>query len=110
MKQFQIDIQRVLTDRDYLETVTNMNIITVEHIRWQPGQFHNLNTQAHDDVTACIMLQDRQIGHYVEFNKQPVTNWQAGQGYVWENTISVNAVTAGFGSWYVLLIKGSYKK
>lgn len=55
---------------------------------------------------AVIFLADWQSGHYLEVSGQPVTNWSAGEGVIWQNDVEHLAANVGHTDRFTLQITG----
>lgn len=96
----------------------NMEIVTISTICQQPGNiipwhrdtFYQIN-QRHPNRTetkirANIYLEDWKMGHFIQYNDQVDTHWQAGQGFIWDNSILHLGANAGIENKYTMQVSG----
>lgn len=71
-------------------------------------KIHNIN-DINNIVRAVVFMEDWQTGHYFEINDQGVTNWRAGDYYIWRGATPHAAANVGLTNRYTLQITGVLK-
>lgn len=57
-------------------------------------------------VRALILLEDWQLGHYLDIDNVAITDWKAGDYVVWTETCPHSAANIGIGDRYTLQLTG----
>jgi hypothetical protein len=99
-----------------------MEVVTVSSICQPPGNvvplhrdtFFKINQRYPDrtdlKVRANIYLEDWKIGHMIQYNEDnkwtTSSNWQKGEGFIWDSSIIHLSANAGFENKYTLQISG----
>lgn len=65
-----------------------------------------LQNQEHTIHRAVIFMEDWQSGHYLECAGNPITNWNAGDGVIWQYNTPHLAANLGFTPRYTLQVTG----
>ena len=78
----------------------------VDHYRRYREVF---NVESKDVVRILVMLEDWQPGHYLEIGNVGITNWIAGDYFVWENDVPHAASNIGIEDRYTLQITATKK-
>ena len=68
----------------------------------------NYDTEGKQIVRANIFLEDWKSGHYLEFDKDPCTNWKANEGFVISEEVTHLSANAGLENKYTVQISGFY--
>ena len=96
----------------------NMEVITVSSIKQNPGcvipihkdEFYQIKKRFPDrkeiKVRALIFLEDWKLGHFVQYQDTVVSNWSAGQGWIWDNQVLHLSSNAGMEPKYTLQVSG----
>ena len=107
-------------DYNLLSQRTGIDVKSVSVIMQQPGNiipihrdmFHmiksNYDTEGKQIVRANIFLEDWKSGHYLEFDKDPCTNWKANEGFVISEEVTHLSANAGLENKYTVQISGFY--
>ena len=56
---------------------------------------------------ANIFMEDRKPGHFIEINNKIISDWTAGEGYIWDNDIEHISANAGSEPKYTLQVTGT---
>ena len=108
------------TQLDYEEIGSQLGIevITVSTICQPPGNiipihrdtFYLINqrypTRTDLKVRANIYLEDWKLGHFVQYNNEISTHWNAGEGLLWDSSILHLSANAGMQNKYTLQVSG----
>ena len=108
------------TQLDYEEigSQLGMEVITVSTICQPPGNiipihrdtFYLINqrypTRTDLKVRANIYLEDWKLGHFVQYNNEISTHWNAGEGLLWDSSILHLSANAGMQNKYTLQVSG----
>jgi hypothetical protein len=71
-------------------------------------KLHNVS-DINDIVRAVVMLEDWESGHYLEINGVGITNWRAGDYFIWRGTAPHVAANVGLTDRYTLQLTGILK-
>lgn len=94
--------------KDKTFTIYRMNTLDImpAHI----DHFQRYSSLFCSDVTrikrAVVMLEDWKPGHYFEIDKTCVTNWRAGDYFLWDHDVEHAAANIGVEPRYTLQITG----
>ena len=95
-----------------------IDIVTVSAIRLKPGNtiplhrdtFYKIKTQFPDDerlkVRANINMEAWKTGHVIQYNNKIITDWQQGDGHLWDSGIEHLGANCGMESKYSLQVSG----
>lgn len=111
------------TQLDYEEigSQLGMEVITVSTICQPPGNivpihrdtFYQINQRYPNrtdlKVRANIYLEDWKLGHFVQYNNEISTHWNAGEGLLWDSSILHLSANAGMHDKYTMQISGFLK-
>lgn len=109
-----------ITQLDYekIGSQLGMEVITVSTICQPPGNiipihrdtFYLINqrypTRTDLKVRANIYLEDWKLGHFVQYNNEISTHWNAGEGLLWDSSILHLSANAGMQNKYTLQVSG----
>lgn len=109
-------------DYDLLGSRLGMEVVSVSTIKQPPGcvvpyhrdTFFRINEQfpgrAGVKVRANIYLEDYKLGHFIQYTldgqHHTSTNWQAGDGFVWDSEVLHLSANAGMEPKYTLQVSG----
>jgi len=102
-----------------------IEVITVSSILQPPGStiplhrdtFYQINTRhpsrTEIKVRANIFLEDYKLGHFIQYQNKDsiisVTDWRAGQGFLWDSSILHLGANNGMQNKYTLQVSGFLK-
>ena len=66
------------------------------------------NVHSSEVRRAIVFLEDWKSGHYLEFDKDPCTNWKANEGFVISEEVTHLSANAGLENKYTVQISGFY--
>ena len=105
-------------DYEKIGSQLGMEVITVSTICQPPGNiipihrdtFYLINqrypTRTDLKVRANIYLEDWKLGHFVQYNNEISTHWNAGEGLLWDSSILHLSANAGMQNKYTLQVSG----
>jgi hypothetical protein len=112
-------------DFDDLGKQLGIEVITVSSILQPPGStiplhrdtFYQITTRYPDrseiKVRANIFLEDYKLGHFIQYQNKDsiisVTDWRAGQGFLWDSSILHLGANNGMQNKYTLQVSGFLK-
>jgi len=108
-------------DYDEIGSQLGIEVVTVSTICQPPGNivpihrdtFYQINQRypGRTDlkVRANIYLEDWKLGHFVQYNDEISTHWQAGEGLLWDSSILHLSANAGMHNKYTMQISGFLK-
>ena len=112
------------TDVDFVELGNQLGIeiVTVSTILQQPGcvvplhrdTFYQISkrypTRTDLKVRANIYLEDYKVGQFIQYQEgsryQTSTNWQAGDGYIWDSSVLHLSANAGMENKLTMQVSG----
>jgi hypothetical protein len=95
-----------------------MEVITVSSILQPPGcviplhrdTFFQISKRYPDrnelKVRANIYLEDWKLGHFLQYDDTVVSNWGAGDGFLWDSSVLHIGANAGMENKYTLQVSG----
>ena len=105
-------------DFEILGRQLGMEVITVSSIQQPPGcvipvhrdTFFQIGKRYPDrkelKVRANVYLEDWKMGHFLQYNDQVATHWQAGDGFMWDSEVIHLGANAGMQNKHTLQISG----
>lgn len=115
----QIFWNKDVIDFDKLGSMLGIKVFTVATIKQKPGNvlpWHSDNfykiieeyptIDKEKIVRANIFIEDWKIGHILQIEKNVVSNWKKGQGYIWSSGIYHLSGNLGFDNKYTLQVSG----
>ncbi len=105
-------------DYDEIGKQIGIDVISISSIRQDPGcslpphkdQFYKIQrsypNRTELRVRANIFLQDWKMGHFLQYNEYPITNWCAGTGIMWDSDVLHLSTNAGIEPKYTLQVSG----
>tara|TARA_B100001057_G_scaffold390981_1_gene399102 strand:- start:1772 stop:2461 length:690 start_codon:yes stop_codon:yes gene_type:complete len=109
-------------DKEFFEEQLGMDIVEVSSSRQMPGQFLTLHSDLFHGIIkrhpewegslyrANIFMEDRKPGHFLEVDYKAVPDWKAGDGFIWDSTITHQSCNGGNEPKFTLQITGLLKK
>ena len=112
------------TQLDYNEIGRQLgiDIVTISTVCQPPGNaiplhrdtFYQINQKYPNrtdlKVRANIYLEDWKLGHFIQYNDNVSTHWQAGHGFLWDSSVLHLSANAGMKNKYTMQISGFLQK
>ena len=106
-------------DFDKLGSMLHMRVETVATIRQRPGQVlpwhndhfykiieNNPDVDKAKIVRANVFMDDWKTGHVLQIDKEIISNWKKGDGYIWSSGVYHLSGNLGLEDKYTLQISG----
>ena len=115
------DFSKAGFDKGFFEDQLGLEIIEVSSSRQMPGQFLTLHSDLIHGIIkrrpelegrlyrANIFMEDRKPGHFLEVDYKAVPDWKAGDGFIWDSTVTHQSCNGGNEPKFTLQITGLLK-
>jgi hypothetical protein len=119
-KIYQLWFDDKQVDYKELGSQLGIEVVTVSSIMQPPGctipwhrdTFYQINKRFPEDkrlkVRANMFLEDRKIGHYIEYDNIVVADWKQGDGLLWDSNVLHLGANCGMENKYTLQVSGFY--